>query len=149
MKVNWITIILGLGFLFFGAGLILGGYFLNKGHSDFMERAVEIEATIVDIKEDVEYDDFDDEYETDYTVFVSYEVDGKKYENVKLSYYTSSMRIGNPVTIYCDPENPSEFRVKYGLNVVGIVLYVLGGILSIGGIIIVICSFVKKKKVAI
>ena len=111
-----------------------------------MDRAIKTEATIVDIKEKVEYDSFDEEYDTDYTVFISYEVDGERYENVKLSYYTSTMSIGGKVTIYYDPLNPTEFRSKYGLNVVGIVLYVVGGILALGGIVISICSFGGKSK---
>ena len=89
-----------------------------------------------------------EEYDTEHTVFISYEFDGNSYENVRLSYYTSSMRIGNKVTIYCDPLNPSEFRAKYGLNVVGIVLYVIGGILALGGLVIIICSFTGKSKKA-
>ncbi|MBQ4067659.1 MAG: DUF3592 domain-containing protein [Lachnospiraceae bacterium] len=145
-KVNWITLIVGLGFMLFATGLILGGYFINKSHSDFMDTAVETEATIVDIKEEVEYDRLDEEYDTEHTVFISYEFDGNSYENVRLSYYTSSMRIGNKVTIYCDPLNPSEFRLKYGLNVVGIILYVVGGVLALGGFIIIICSFAGKSK---
>jgi len=66
-KVNWITLIVGLGFLLFATGLILGGYFINKSHSDFMDTAVATEATIVDIKEEIEYDRLDEEYDTEQT----------------------------------------------------------------------------------
>lgn len=44
----------------------------------------------------------DDSY--DYDVTVSYMVEGKKME-ADLSYYSSSMHVGDPIEVYYQPEN--------------------------------------------
>lgn len=44
---------------------------------------------------------------------VSYEVDGQEMES-RLSFHSSNMRIGDPITIYVNKENPLEIRSRIG-----------------------------------
>lgn len=44
---------------------------------------------------------------TDYDVYVSYTYDGTEYEDI-LNHYSSSMHVGDEVTIYVNPDNHSE-----------------------------------------
>ncbi len=78
-----------------------------------------------------------------YDVYVSYEVDGKKYES-KLNSYSSSFYEGKEINIYYDKDNPNKIGVK-SLDLLflmfpgfGLIFAIIGGT----GIIVKI----KKKK---
>lgn len=49
---------------------------------------------------------------TEYDVYVTYTVDGMKYENVEISWYSSSMSEGDAIKLYYDPLNPRDVRDK-------------------------------------
>lgn len=46
--------------------------------------------------------------DTDFVVYVSYEAEGESFKDVPLSFYSSSMRRGNTITIYYLPDNPGN-----------------------------------------
>ena len=145
-KVNWITFIIGLIFMCSGIGVIFLGVFVDKKNAEFMETAEETEATIVDIVATREYDRMDERYETKHTVYVSYEVDGEMYEYVDLSYYTSSMRIGDTVTVYYDPLNPYNIETGAGMKIIFIAMSILGGIFTVAGLVLMVCSIKRTTK---
>ena len=57
----------------------------------------------------VDEDGFD---EYDYKVYVTYEVDGQKYENREYPGYNSSMQKGDEIEIVYDSSNPEHFAEK-------------------------------------
>lgn len=80
----------------------------------------------------------------DYDVFVSYFAEGDYYTEI-LHSYNSSMKIGDEITIYYIPDNPTMIAKKGARAFMGIVF---GGI---GITFIIVCvlvaMFVKPKKV--
>lgn len=74
----------------------------------------------------------DSDGDIDYTVYVDYTYGGQTFYGKRLNSYSSSMRIGNSVPIYVNPENPSEFESP-GTRVAGFVMGGLGiGFSAIG-----------------
>ena len=76
----------------------------------FAKTADEVTATITDIKE-YRTENSDGETEYDHDVFVRYEYEGYTHD-VKLSIYSSSMRVGKNITLLVDPDNPRKVKVK-------------------------------------
>ena len=82
-----------------------------------------------------------DQYE--YHVYVDYEVDGKKYENMEYPGYDSSMKDGDTVEIIYQSSDPENFAEK---NLTGnsILFIAIGAVLILGGIIGEIRAFIKR-----
>lgn len=100
-------LVCGLIFMFAGMFFItvmLNIYFDNMG---FFKEAEKTTAVITDIEKNPYK-------KTDYNVYISYEIDGVKYENVNLGYYTSSMNKGDEITVHYDPEKPYDARSMGG-----------------------------------
>lgn len=106
-------------FALVGAGLIVGGAFFISSNNKFKETAVQTQAEIIDIDRH-----YDSDGETSYTVYVEFEVDGKKYEG-PLGYYSSGMYVGDKTDIYYNPLNPNDFR-STTTGVAGILLIGMG-----------------------
>ena len=83
-----------------------------------------------------------DEY--DYKVYVSYEVDGKKYENVEYPGYSSSMKQGDDIEILYQSAAPDQISEK---NVTGnaALFIVVGAVLSLAGVFTGIRGFFKLR----
>lgn len=45
---------------------------------------------------------------TEYYAYVTYEVDGKEYSNIKLEDVSSGLSAGDKITIYYDERNPTR-----------------------------------------
>lgn len=105
---------------------------------NFMKNAIKTEATITKIDEKHHGGD------TDYLVYVSYYVDGKSY-NEELNSYSSSMREGNKVTIYYNPNNPSEIRSNDN-SFDEIILLLYGYLFILIPLIFFVINFIKKRK---
>ena len=86
--------------------------------------------TIAEIRE--EYSGSED---IDHCVYVDYEVGGKKYEHAQFGSYSSSMKVGDSVTVLFNPENPEEIQaegfeiIPYVVGGAGIVAILAGGFL--------------------
>ena len=78
----------------------------------------------------------------DHSAIVTYTFQGTAYETT-LSYYSSSMRTGDPITVYIQPDRPEEARVKSHLLpiIFGSVGLVLAGV-AIG----VLLHYRKRRK---
>ena len=79
----------------------------------------------------------------DYHVYVNYEVDGKKYENMEYPGYSSSMKTGDELEILYQSSNPENFAEK---NITGNAMIFLGVgiVLVLGGAIAEVRTFIKK-----
>jgi len=110
-------------------------YFDNR---TFMEGAEKTEATITQIATRRDSDG-----DVHHTVYVEFEVDGETYDGA-LGYYASSMRRGQSVTVYYDPDDPWSFRSQ-GSSFISIFLLAMGLILFLvgGGLIF---RILRKKK---
>ena len=78
----------------------------------------------------------------DYTVYVDYEVDGKKYENVEYPVYDSSRQKGDQVEILyqsADPTNIAEGNISGNATI----MIVLGAVFAVIGVAAVIKAFVR------
>lgn len=127
--------IIGLPFALVGLLLLGLCIFFIYNDSTFDEKYVMVSAEIVDI-----YSHRDSDGDTDHTVYVSYEYEGELYPNVRLNYYTSSMRIGKSVDVYINPDSPAKLHFKAGM-VVYISLGIMGAMFSAVGFGLLIVAF--------
>lgn len=117
-------------FLVAGVGLLIGGILWLFSSIRFQETAVEITGTITDIET---YRDSDGDRHS--AAYVSYEFGGELYEDVRLNSYSSSMRRGMDITLYCDPDDPWNVQPKsmtyFGpalLGGMGLLFALVGGV---------------------
>jgi len=89
-------------FLLVGAGVLF--IVLGAMNGTKQKSYTETQAVISHIAS--EYDATDGS--TDYTVYVTYTVDGKEYTDIPLDSYHAGMNEGDTVAIKYNPNNPSE-----------------------------------------
>ena len=82
-----------------------------------------------------------DEY--DYHVYIEYEINGKKYENVEYPGYSSSMKKGDTVEILYDSTFPERISEK---NITGnaVLFIIIGVVLILAGIFMGIRIFFNR-----
>jgi hypothetical protein len=141
-KSNKVLYILGSVFLIIGVLLLIISGLVFAISQKFYSVAQTTEAIITDI---VVTRDIDNG--RNYDVYIDYEIDGTKYDDVRIKYYNSSMDIGDTITVYYDPSNPSEVRMKMGSVIVLLVLVPIGVVFSIVGILLFSIAHRKKKKI--
>lgn len=110
-----------------GAALIVAGIYLWRENDKFMQTARPANATITNITTRTDSDG-----DTIHDVFVSFTVNGKRY-NGKLNYYVTGMRSGQTVQIYYNPSNPANFR-SHNSHFSGIIVIGMGVIFACAGI---------------
>ena len=66
------------------------------------------QGTIIRIEE--YWDTIDDTYS--YTPIINYEVNGVKYDNIEYGAYDSSMKVGDKVTVYYSPTDPTRIQAE-------------------------------------
>lgn len=100
------------GLYFFGGVFIFVGIvvavlmlFIAKSEANKMKEWEATEAFIQDITKNTYRRN--GKRRTDYDVYIAYAYGGREYEG-ELNYYSSSMDIGDKITIYVNPENPNE-----------------------------------------
>ena len=105
MKRNHDTYGINIFIIFAVIGILLlaGAVGFYVKNTKFKNNAVEITGKIVDIQS---YRDSDDDL--NHSVYVSYSLDGEEYNNVPLNFYSSSMYVGQSITLYCDPKHPEK-----------------------------------------
>ena len=115
------------GALFMGLGITI-----SMSYKNFVKVAGFTQAEITDIS--VKRDSDGDKH---YDVWISYEVDGKTYEN-KSDSYNISMKRGQSIGVYYDKNDPyiikSEqkgFAVEYVFIAIGAVLFLIGVIVPL------------------
>lgn len=100
------------GLYFFGGVFVFVGIlvsalmlFIAKSEANKMKEWEATEAFIQDITKNTYRRN--GKRKTDYDVYIAYAYGGSEYED-ELNYYSSSMDIGDKITIYVNPENPNE-----------------------------------------
>ena len=73
--------------------LIIGGIFLIIRNSHFKERTVKVTGKIVEKNTERYWDSSDDEYRTRTTIYVSFELDGKQYDYVRLGKIRKKVKV--------------------------------------------------------
>ena len=127
---------LGSGMVFVIAGLLflVIFIFIVVENNNFMETAKETTAVVTEVrKERVRRNG---KYRTDYDVYVYYEVDGVAY-NQEINGGNASMKKGQKLVVYYNPENPRDVRsgggsgIKYFGVVFSLAFTVIGVLVGI------------------
>lgn len=114
-----VLLIFGLAFSAIGAYLL---FFFHKGYEGVTEAVI---TRIV-----VEQSTRDDYI---HTAYVSYEVDGVSYNDIRSDYYQSSYVVGKKIKIYYDLNDPTDFRAdtSFGGYIacgVGVIIFIITGV---------------------
>lgn len=139
MKKNKVRSLLCLFVMFVGLGFLIAGIFTIRSHKRFMKNAVPVTAEITDIQKQ---HDSNGEEKTE--VYVTYRYDGVRYDHIRLGYYSSSMRKGQSLEVFCDTGNPRNIDTKESFLTIVIVFFTLGGIAFLLGSIF-FCIGIKKR----
>lgn len=121
-----------LGTVVLGIIFIVAAVFIGVSDSD--TEYIQITGTVAEINE---YYDFDGELQ--HSVFVDYEVDGQKYEHAEYGSYSSSMKVGDTVGVYYNPEEPEHIQAE-GFRTIP---YVIGGA-GVAAVLLGVFLLVKK-----
>jgi len=89
-------------FILFGIAFIFFGIASSIGFALFANNSVKTEGVITRIEAKYDYVDRKDNY----TVFVSYQVDGVEYESRLWNWNPGTLKVGDSVVIYYSPINP-------------------------------------------
>ena len=81
-----------------------------------------------------------DQYE--YTVYVNYEVDGQKYENVKYPSYDSSMQKGDEVEVLYQSSDPTNIA-EGNLTGNATIMIVIGAVCTLFGVAAVVKAIIR------
>lgn len=78
----------------------------------------------------------------DYTVYVNYEVDGQKYENVKYPSYDSSMKKGDEVEVLYQSSDPTNIA-EGNLTGNATIMIVIGAVCTLFGVAVVVKAIIR------
>jgi hypothetical protein len=78
----------------------------------------------------------------DYTVYVNYEVDGQKYENVKYPSYDSSMQKGDEVEVLYQSSDPTNIA-EGNLTGNATIMIVIGAVCTLAGVVAVVKAIIR------
>ncbi|MBO4265328.1 MAG: DUF3592 domain-containing protein [Clostridia bacterium] len=121
--------------LIFGIVFLTLSLKLNKPVPENYEKA---EAAIIRIEEELSpvYDASDgigaDDY--DHRVFVEYTYKGKTYSDKEYANYNSSMKEGDTVLVYINPDKPEEFISDPSGNFIFVIIGIVIILVGAGGI---------------
>lgn len=124
-------------FFFFGifaiSGIVLIFFGFNQKNADaeFIKNSKSAQATIIDINTRITGSG--DDRRTEHDVFVSFYVDGEKYDG-EINSYNSGMHVGNRIKVYYNPADPDDFICESDANG-NIIPIIVGIIFSLVGII--------------
>ena len=126
MGEKFIQRLIGIIFSVVGAVILMAGIFNLISYQKFKKVAVETTGEIVSVSRHVDYDD-----DVSYRVYISYNVNGKKYEG---NYSSSSyVEKGTSLKVYYDKNNPSDVRPTISSGI-GVVMCAFGGIICAVGL---------------
>ena len=131
----------GRFFIPFGIILLVMSFFFAQ-FSNQTKGYIKTSATVTR-SELVQAEDPDTNQEATYDVYVTYEIDGKTYEDV---YYGErpGLKEGQTITIAYNPNNPTE--IVQPINLVIPIVMAIGGVAAIiGGIISTVRNLQKRK----
>lgn len=138
MKKMNVTAILFSIFSIIGIILLVSSFFVFHSFSKFQKNAEKIQGKIVDIQ-----DYYDSDREMHHRVYVTYSYNGNTYENVPINSYSSTMYVGQEITLLCDLDNPQRIMTDFALQIPGIILMAIGAVFALVGVI-PLCVMAKK-----
>lgn len=77
-----------------------------------------------------------------YTVYINYEVDGQKYENVEYPSYDSSMKKGDEVEVLYQSSDPTNIA-EGNLTGNATIMIVIGAVCALVGVVAVVKAIVR------
>lgn len=104
-----------------------------------------VTATVVDVQED--FVAATDENETDHfekTAYITYEVNGVKYENVQSPYNDENVEIGDKVDILYQSQNPEKYAATNNATA-GIAFIIVGAVVTLIGLAGTVITFLKRR----
>lgn len=132
-----IVLIFGLiGCIFIAVGVLL-----YKIDNRYKENGVETTAVIEEIGTHIGHNG-----RREHAVIVSYTAGDHRYEE-ELGFYSSSMRIGDEVTIYYLPDNPRKITKKEGGKLLSIIFSSVGAVMAI--VAIAVHLYVDPSKIEV
>lgn len=114
------NIIIPILFPLIGIAMFIMGFISLTSTLTFMATAEEITGRISSIKND--------------SAYVTYKYDGITYEDINLHSYSSDMRTGQRISLYCDPHNPSYVRTTSMIYFNPVVLLILATVFTAIGV---------------
>lgn len=131
------------GIIFLGVGILFFGIFSIFGTIDNSFKRDAIKTTGVISQIYYNYSAIEESDEVD--VIVSFKDSlGIEHEG-RSNYYSSDMKIGDPIVIYYKETNPNDFRVESS-SFMNLIFYVVSGICVGIGILLIVIPFLKEKK---
>lgn len=82
---------------------------------------------------------------THHDAYVSYTINGVNYDSVKISHVSPSLKKGDTLTLYYDPQKPGYVRIKSDPTHTIISLCILSA-LVLGGIVIIVMEIISLKR---
>lgn len=118
---------------------------INESKTKFQENAIKTEAIITDIKSS-SFKDSEGNTQKSMDVYVKFEVDGVQYSG-ELNTYSITMKEGQKVTIYYNPDDPNDFRgvTPTGLTISKISNIVFEVVMFVIVIVLVVVLLKKRK----
>lgn len=104
-----------------------------------------VTATVVDVQED--FVAATDENETDHfekTAYITYEVNGVKYENVQSPYNDENVEIGDKVDILYQSQNPEKYAATNNATA-GIAFIIVGAVVTLIGLAGTVITFLRRR----
>lgn len=126
MKENKVENLIWIIFAIMGVIFVIIGLIVCKNVYNYDDK-VETVGIITEISSYLDYDN-----ERNYTVYVSYTVEGEKYESI-LNGYSASFYEGKEIKIYYDKDDPSKIGMKsMDLLIlifpgIGLIFFIIGG----------------------
>lgn len=125
-----IFLFVGIIFTTIGVGVTMSG-------QNFRKTAKETEGTIVDFKRSSSDDSP--------TVYVKYNANGRDYVST-ISYYSSSMKYGDKLTIYYQTSNPLSIQYPDGDKIATLIFTPLGILFILISIFLIVRSRISKSR---
>lgn len=115
--------------LFLFTGVLITFSAIVDGIAYYSERDyyVQVDATIVEIRQEITPDHASGEEDVDHTVYVSYTWGGRDYGHMELGHYDTRMKTGDIIQVEIDSRSPGEIvSNELWLVLVGIPVTALG-----------------------
>ena len=145
MKIKDKIIIFVVGAVFFIVGIFMivysGDY--DKQEKDFYDNAVSVQAYVDKVETDTSH--HGNSHRTNSTAWVTYEVDGVKYTNIKLSEGAGRLTEGTYEIIYYHQDDPTSVRAYIeDRSMHHIILKIMGGLCCFFGFFGLLGAFIGK-----
>ena len=125
-----------LGFIsiFLGFVLLLITFFVNTSQKNFFETAKPTTATISDIQKDYKRVGSKRQHKHVGIAYVDYKTDSGVYQHIELPNYSPTMKVGDTIEIYYDPDDQTNINIKekypfatIALNIFVLLHFTIGG----------------------